>query len=444
MRANQATLACAALAAACASMDADDRRLFVRLSRRRGSERLRGRRLAFGVEEVGGALLATVHVAHLDAHGALRMPEGTDSVVMEVGCSDFGTLDERLDLYPGAFHVAFEPLLDKYAFMLDKGRRHYSRGEKDIGVPLGMHHSRGTVLPMAVSPNGGAINFTVSEVAGCSSMRPISGDTGWAPTLAQGQSCSKVLETRVVPSVTLSRALRLVGNRCVQLLKLDAQGVDFELVRSAPPELLRSRVELIQMEVLKSGCRPLYAGQPDDTVVAPFMESIGFPATEPCTPKHQKCECDMSFARRPDKRSRQAGSGGGVCSADKSLLRGQRAAALRSQRAAAKSEAVAWRGVARHGFCAKTSAAAPNDCNAGAQGSFGLDAGDSKTGTAASRSLRAIAQCLSHCHGCARCRFISVSTRWADCSWFHSCALDQLDTSVAGFLSAAVHKQKVA
>ena len=34
-----------------------------------------------------------------------------------------------------------------------------------------------------------------------------------------------------------------------------------------------------------------------------------------------------------------------------------------------------------------------------------------------------------------------------DCSWFHSCALDQLDTSVAGFvsffLSAAVEQQKV-
>ena len=40
-----------------------------------------------GIGTGGGALLATVHVAHLDAHGALRMPERTDSVVMEVGCS---------------------------------------------------------------------------------------------------------------------------------------------------------------------------------------------------------------------------------------------------------------------------------------------------------------------------------------------------------------------
>ena len=34
-------------------------------------------------------------------------------------------------------------------------------------------HRRGVVLPLAVSPTGGPINFTVGHIAGCSSMLPV-------------------------------------------------------------------------------------------------------------------------------------------------------------------------------------------------------------------------------------------------------------------------------
>lgn len=49
---------------------------------------------------------------------------------------------------------------------------------------------------------------------------------------------------------------------------LSTQGVDFELVRSTRPALLRKRVANIELEVRASDCEPLYEGQAgcDDVV----------------------------------------------------------------------------------------------------------------------------------------------------------------------------------
>tara|TARA_B110001452_G_scaffold93031_1_gene76752 strand:+ start:504 stop:674 length:171 start_codon:yes stop_codon:yes gene_type:complete len=37
--------------------------------------------------------------------------------------------------------------------------------------------------------------------------------------------------------------------------------------------------------------------------------------------------------------------------------------------------------------------------------------------------------CVRHCvRHCARCRFVSVSMADGDCSWYHDCAVDALQT----------------
>ena len=84
------------------------------------------------------------------------------------------------------------------------------------------------------------------------------------------------------------------------------------------------------------------------------------------------------------------------------------------------------------GYCAVTSGG-PGDCAAGGKGSWPL------------RSVRghwllenALADCVARCEGCARCRYVSVSARHADCSWFHECELEQLKQDVAGFKSLRV------
>jgi hypothetical protein len=103
-------------------------------------------------------LVAPIHLAFTDRAGALLVPNHTSSIFVEIGCSDRDTMDAdgSLDRDPHAFLISFEPLLDKYATLLARGGpRHNGRGVLDRAVPLGHHHPRGVVLPIAISPGTG-------------------------------------------------------------------------------------------------------------------------------------------------------------------------------------------------------------------------------------------------------------------------------------------------
>ena len=50
----------------------------------------------------------------------------------------------------------------------------------------------------------------------------------------------------------------------------------------------------------------------------------------------------------------------------------------------------------------------------------------------------AAASCVRRCTACDRCRYVSFSTQWKDCSWFFACDLATLRHDVFGFRSAAV------
>lgn len=235
------------------------------------------------VDMSGDALTATMHVAHLSG-GTLTMPPGLNSVVIEIGCSDRDTMDDwELDTYfPNSFLLSFEPLVDKYALLLAKGTRRFVGHKRDAGVPLGRHHQRGIVLPLAVSPAGGAINFTVSRVAGCSSMAQIHPNSRYKSVLrGWGLNCEEGLERRIVPSITLEQALRLTGELPVLRLKIDAQGVDLQLVRSVPPAYFTRRVETVELEFASDACKdkPLYVGQASASEVSAYLASLGYSKT---------------------------------------------------------------------------------------------------------------------------------------------------------------------
>ncbi len=226
---------------------------------------------------VSTSLTANVEVAHLvDGTGRLKVPHAATSAIIEIGCSDFDTADETLlekKEHSRAFLLSFEPLLEKYAVLLARGNKAFhNQASKDRSVPLAQHHRRGMVLPLAVSPSGGPVNFTVGTTAGCSSILPVAD----ASAAAAGW-CGHRLETRRVPSISLMTAIGLLGDTLpVELLKIDAQGADFELVRATPPALLRARVRAIQMEVRSPTCPVLYSGQSTCDVVETYMRGIGY------------------------------------------------------------------------------------------------------------------------------------------------------------------------
>lgn len=142
-----------------------------------------------------------------------------------------------------SFLISFEPLLDKYATLLARANERYNGPRvTDRATPLGHHHPRGVVLPFAVSPHGargrrdGMSPINVSRIAGCSSLVPFNENNSvW------GQQCftrdhrnGGTFESRLVPTISIDQALRLAPSHLpIEKLKLDAQGLDFKIVRAA-------------------------------------------------------------------------------------------------------------------------------------------------------------------------------------------------------------------
>ena len=129
---------------------------------------------ALSMSKGPGGLFATLQVAALSADGTLALPETTTSLIIEIGCSNMGTVDEEewFERAPNSTLIAFEPLLDKYAELLARGNLRFHNGSRDNAVPLGQHHTRGIVLPFAVSERGGLQRMQVRKAAGCSSLLP--------------------------------------------------------------------------------------------------------------------------------------------------------------------------------------------------------------------------------------------------------------------------------
>lgn len=97
------------------------------------------------------------------------------------------------------------------------------------------------------------------------------------------------------------------------------------------------------------------------------------------------------------------------------------------------NETAGWLALAVPGYCNTASTGA--DCSADSQGAFSLPDEDVISWDAAA------AACLRMCHGCERCRHISVSLHWRDCSWFHSCErVQKTAVGVLHFRTAKVQR----
>ena len=80
----------------------------------------------------------------------------------------------------------------------------------------------------------------------------------------------------------------------------------------------------------------------------------------------------------------------------------------------------------RHGYCGVTRDG-PSHCQTVTSGAYRLDSPLSWR--------QATADCQARCAACARCRYISLSVRSRECSWFASCDMDRLHRAVPGFRS---------
>ena len=95
-----------------------------------------------------------------------------------------------------------------------------------------------------------------------------------------------------------------------------------------------------------------------------------------------------------------------------------------------RRRASAWLRQSSEGYCEPTTDA--GSCKRGRKGSWAMPAVSTHQGWAT-----AAAWCLDRCSHCRRCRFVSISLVFNDCSWYASCNTSRLHLVPSGFRSGA-------
>ena len=129
-------------------------------------------------------------------------------------------------------------------------------------------------VPVAVAEQNGSAAFHLNRYEGASSLLPFV-EEGLARWLGGGELV--VTETVTVPTMRLDTFLDGVGIRRVHYLKVDAQGADLAVIRSAG-ERLRD-IDRISLEVQTTPFE-LYRGASRKEEVLAFLEGAGFELVE--------------------------------------------------------------------------------------------------------------------------------------------------------------------
>ncbi|MFB3777027.1 MAG: FkbM family methyltransferase [Bryobacteraceae bacterium] len=146
------------------------------------------------------------------------------------------------------------------------------------------------VLPMAVAEQTGTADFHLNSFEAASSLLPFD------PTGLQrwiGGDVLRVVETVPVPVIRLDTFMELAGIGRVDYLKIDAQGGDLEVVRSAG-DRIRS-IGRISLEVQITPF-PLYAGGAKKEDVLEYLLRSGFRLEEVEQQSHVQEE-NLTFSR---------------------------------------------------------------------------------------------------------------------------------------------------
>lgn len=126
------------------------------------------------------------------------------------------------------------------------------------------------LIPMAVGESDGFRSFHFNSETATSSLYPFEEKrlAAWI-----GGESLRTESTRLVPCIRLDTFMRRLGIEAVEFLKIDAQGADLEIARSAGSRL--ESVRRVKLEVAVTDSQ-LYRGAASKSTVRKFMESHGF------------------------------------------------------------------------------------------------------------------------------------------------------------------------
>lgn len=169
---------------------------------------------------------------------------------------DVGAHEGELTLVPAMVHRS----LLVYAFEANPAKAEALTGRRRNYM----------VLPFAVSETDGVADFHVNAFAASSSLLPL--DAEEVKRWQGGDVLSEVATIRV-PTVRLDTFMDACGIEYVEWLKIDAQGADLAVLRSAGDRL--SRVERVTVEAVVADCH-VYKGDATKEEIVEYLTAHGF------------------------------------------------------------------------------------------------------------------------------------------------------------------------
>jgi FkbM family methyltransferase len=146
------------------------------------------------------------------------------------------------------------------------------------------------VLPIAVAERDGSAELQLNAYEQSSSLLPAD-RTGVEQWITEQEF--KVIGSVTVPTMRLDTFMNQAGIETVDFLKIDAQGLDLEVVRSAGNRL--KDVAKVQLEAANVSYRQ-YEGAPGKSVIIEYMESKGFRLAGEEIQSHGQ-EANLTFLR---------------------------------------------------------------------------------------------------------------------------------------------------
>jgi FkbM family methyltransferase len=148
------------------------------------------------------------------------------------------------------------------------------------------------VLPFAIAESDGIMELNLTAYEQASSLLPV--DSEAASHWIEGDKLAVVGHVKV-PTMRLDTFMDSMGLRHVDFLKVDAQGADFQVVRSAGRRL--ADIDRIQLEVSTLAERPYRGSHGREEVVA-YMAERGFRLFGAEEQSHGQ-ESNLTFVRDP-------------------------------------------------------------------------------------------------------------------------------------------------
>ena len=157
-------------------------------------------------------------------------------------------------------YALFNPSLRLFAF------------EPNLQIACKMFNSLPNIfmIPMAVAETDGCAEFNITDYSASSSLLPLDDDNvrRWV-----GGHDLRVASKTVVPTIRLDTFLNMVNIQTVDYLKIDAQGMDLAVVKSAGDRL--KDIRRIYLEVCVSPY-PTYRGASTKSEIVDFLSTHGF------------------------------------------------------------------------------------------------------------------------------------------------------------------------